>query len=75
MKTYNMAEETITETKPKKGAIARGFMRVREPQKPGKEFHKNHRPPHREYPIRLYKNHGAGLVWLTCDIKGRNKGL
>ena len=43
--------------------------------KPGKEYHKKHRPPHREYPIRLYKNHGAGLVWLTCDIKGRNKGL
>ena len=29
------SEETITETKPKKGAIARGFKRVREPQKPG----------------------------------------
>ena len=43
--------------------------------KPGKEYHKKHRPPHREYPIRLYKNHGAGLVWLTCDIKGRNEGL
>ena len=28
-------EETITETKPKKGAIARGFKRVKEPQKPG----------------------------------------
>ena len=28
-------EDTITETKPKKGAIARGFKRVREPQKPG----------------------------------------
>ena len=27
-------EGTITETKPKKGAIARGFKRVREPQKP-----------------------------------------
>jgi len=27
---------TITEDKPKKGAIARGFKRVREPQKPGK---------------------------------------
>ena len=43
--------------------------------KPDKEYHKKHRPPHREYPIRLYKNHGTGLVWLTCDIKGRNKGL
>ena len=29
------ADDTITETKPKKGAIARGFKRVREPQKPG----------------------------------------
>ena len=28
-------ENVITETKPKKGAIARGFKRVREPQKPG----------------------------------------
>jgi len=26
---------TITTTKPKKGAIARGFKRVKEPQKPG----------------------------------------
>ena len=43
--------------------------------KPGKEYHKKHRPAHREYPIRLYKNHGAGLVWLTCDIKGRYEGL
>ena len=30
-----MGEETITETKPKKGAIARGFKRIKEPQKPG----------------------------------------
>ena len=29
------ADDTITETKPKKGAKARGFKRVREPQKPG----------------------------------------
>ena len=29
------ADTTITETKPKKGATARGFKRVREPQKPG----------------------------------------
>ena len=45
--------------------------------KPGKEYHKKHRPPHREYPIRLY--HGItdeqGQVWLTCDIKGRYEGL
>ena len=43
--------------------------------KPDKEYMKKHRPPHREYPTRLYKNFGAGLVWLTCDIKGRYKGL
>ena len=45
--------------------------------KPGKEYHKKHRPPHREYPIRFY--HGItdeqGQVWLTCDIKGRYEGL
>ena len=28
-------EDTITENKSKKGAIARGFKRVREPKKPG----------------------------------------
>ena len=28
-------EGIITETKPKKGAIARGFKRVKEPEKPG----------------------------------------
>ena len=29
-------EGIITATKPKKGAIARGFKRVKEPQEPGK---------------------------------------
>ena len=43
--------------------------------KPGKEYHKKHRPPHREYPTRLYKNHGGWQVWLTCDIKGRYEDL
>ena len=43
--------------------------------KPDKEYHKKHRPAHREYPTRLYKNHGGWMVWLTCDIKGRNEGL
>ena len=43
--------------------------------KPGKEYHKKHRPPHREYPTRLYKNHGGWMMWLTCDIKGRLEGL
>ena len=45
--------------------------------KPGKEFHKKHHPPHREYPIRFYHGITAeqGQVWLTCDIKGRYKDL
>jgi len=43
--------------------------------KPGKEFHKKHRPPHREYPTRMYKNNGDWMVWLTCDIKGRYEDL
>ena len=45
--------------------------------KPGKEYHKKHRPPHREYPTRLYRGitDEQGQVWLTCDIKGRNEGL
>lgn len=44
---------------------------------PGKEFHKKHRPSHREYPIRFYHGITAeqGQVWLTCDIKGRYEGL
>ena len=43
--------------------------------KPDKDYMKKHRPSHREYPTRMYKNFGAGLVWLTCDIKGRYKDL
>ena len=43
--------------------------------KPDKEYMKKHRPPHREYPTRLYKNHGGWLVWLTCDIKSRYEDL
>ena len=46
--------------------------------KPDKEYMKKHRPPYREYPTRLYKGADGwsrGLIWLTCDIKGRNKGL
>ena len=43
--------------------------------KPDKDYMKKHRPAHREYPTRMYKNHGGLLVWLTCDIKGRNEGL
>ena len=43
--------------------------------KPDKEYMKKNRPAHREYPTRMYKNHGGWMVWLTCDIKGRNEGL
>jgi hypothetical protein len=43
--------------------------------KPDKDYMKKHRPPHREYPTRIYKNHGGWMVWLTCDIKERNEGL
>jgi hypothetical protein len=43
--------------------------------KPDKEYLKKHRPAHREYPTRMYKNHSDWMVWLTCDIKGRNEGL
>ena len=41
---------------------------------PTKDFHFG--PDHLEYPIRLYRGKdGQGQVWLTCDIKGRYKGL
>ena len=45
--------------------------------KPDKEYMKKHRPPHREYPTRLYRGitDEQGQGWLTCDIKGRNEGL
>jgi len=46
--------------------------------KPDKEYMKKHRPPHREYPTRLYKGADGwsrGLIWLTCDIKGKYKGI
>ena len=40
--------------------------------KPDKEYMNKHRPPHREYPTRLYNGVDGwtrGLIWLTCDIK------
>ena len=43
--------------------------------KPDKEYMKKHRPSHREYPTRMYKNFGGWMMWLTCDIKGRYEGL
>jgi hypothetical protein len=40
--------------------------------KPDKEYMKKNRPPHREYPTRMYYGTGeTGQTWLTCDIKGR----
>jgi hypothetical protein len=45
--------------------------------KPDKDYMNKNRPPHREYPTRMY--HGItneqGQVWLTCDRKGRYEGL
>ena len=43
--------------------------------KPDAEYMKKHRPAHRVYPTRMYKNNGGWMMWLTCDIKGRNEGL
>ena len=44
--------------------------------KPDKEYMKKNRPLGREYPIRMYYGtEETGQIWLTCDIKGRNKGL
>ena len=45
--------------------------------RPDKEYMKKNRPPHREYPIRMYRGitDEQGQVWLTCDIKGRYEGL
>ena len=43
--------------------------------KPDKEYMKKHRPSHREYPTRIYKNFGGWMMWLTCDIKGRYEDL
>ena len=43
--------------------------------KPDKDYMKKHRPKHREYPTRMYKNFGGWMMWLTCDIKGRYEDL
>ena len=37
--------------------------------KPDAEYMKKHRPAHRVYPTRMYKNFGGPMMWLTCDIK------
>jgi hypothetical protein len=43
--------------------------------KPDKDYMKKHRPPHRVYPTRMYKNHGGWMVWLTCDMRSRHLEL
>ena len=43
--------------------------------KPDAEYMKKHRPQHRVYPTRMYKNFGGWMMWLTCDIKGRYEDL
>jgi len=45
--------------------------------KPDKEYMKKHRPPHREYPTRLYRGitDEQGQVWLTCDLRSRHDNL
>ena len=43
--------------------------------KPDAEYMKKHRPSHRVYPTRMYKNFGGWMMWLTCDIKGRYEEL
>ena len=45
--------------------------------KPDKDYMKKQRPPHREYPTRMYRGitDEQGQVWLTCDIKGTSEGL
>ena len=43
--------------------------------KPDAEYMKKHRPQHRVYPTRMYKNNGDWMVWLTCDLRSRHPEL
>jgi len=43
--------------------------------KPDAEYMKKHRPAHRVYPTRMYKNNGDWMVWLTCDLRSRHPEL
>ena len=43
--------------------------------KPDADYMKKHRPSHREYPTRMYKNFGGWMMWLTCDLRSRHEGL
>ena len=43
--------------------------------KPDKDYMKKHRPSHRVYPTRMYKNFGGWMMWLTCDLRSRHEDL
>lgn len=43
--------------------------------KPDKDYMKKHRPAHRVYPTRMYKNFGGWMMWLTCDLRSRHEEL
>ena len=74
-----MGEETITETKPKKGAIARGFKRVREPQKPGNfavVFHNDNYTP-RDFVVIVLMDifHHSSTQAESIMMKVHNEGM
>ena len=74
-----MGEETITETKPKKGAIARGFKRVREPQKPGNfavVFHNDNYTP-RDFVVVVLQTifHHPSARAESIMMKVHNEGM
>jgi ATP-dependent Clp protease adaptor protein ClpS len=74
-----MGEETITETKPKKGAISRGFKRVREPQKPGNFaviFHNDNYTP-RDFVVYVLQEifHHPSAQAESIMLKVHNEGM
>ena len=74
-----MTDTTITETKPKKGAIARGFKRVREPQKPGNfavVFHNDNYTP-RDFVVYILQEifHHPSAQAEVIMMKVHNEGM
>ena len=74
-----MTDTTITETKPKKGAIARGFKRVREPQKPGNfavVFHNDNYTP-RDFVVFVLQEifHHPSTHAESIMMKVHNEGM
>ena len=74
-----MTDTTITETKPKKGAIARGFKRVREPQKPGNfavVFHNDNYTP-RDFVVYVLQEifHHSSTQAERIMMKVHNEGM